>query len=46
MENAKALFEYENNEQSGLTLRLDYMIEDFLELIQKEERENLASEEN
>lgn len=46
MENAKSLFEYESNEQSGLTLRLDYMVEDFLEYLQKEERENLVSEES
>lgn len=46
MENTKALFDYESYVQSGLTLRLDYMIEDFWELIQKEEREKLVSEEN
>ncbi len=46
MENTKALFENENNEQSGLTLRLDYMVEDFLEFLQREEREKLVSEES
>lgn len=46
MENTKTLFDNENNEQSGLTLRLDYMVEDFLEFLQREEREKLVSEEN
>lgn len=46
MENTKSLFDNDGNEQYGLTLRLDYMIEDFLELIQKEEREKLVNEES
>ncbi|MGK7368581.1 MAG: hypothetical protein ACNS64_00095 [Candidatus Halalkalibacterium sp. M3_1C_030] len=46
MENTKTLFDNDGKEQSGLTLRLDYMVEDFLELIQKEEREKLVTEES
>lgn len=46
MENTKSLYENESNDEAGLTLRLDYMIEDFLELIQKAEREKLVSEES
>lgn len=46
MEKRKSLFENDGNEQSGLTLRLDYMVEDFLELIQKEEKEQLVTEES
>ncbi len=45
MENTKSLYETDK-EQTGLTLRLDYMVEDFMELIQKEEAEKLAAEEN
>jgi hypothetical protein len=46
MENTKSLYDNEGKEQSGLTLRLDYMVEDFLELVNKEESEKLATEEN
>ena len=46
MDNTKTLFDNDGKEHSGLTLRLDYMVEDFLELIQKEEREKLVTEES
>lgn len=46
MENTQTLFDDDGKEQTGLTLRLNYMIEDFLELIQKEEREKLVGEES
>ena len=45
MENTKSLYD-KDNEQTGLTLRLDYMVEDFMELVQKEETEKLAAEES
>jgi len=46
MENTKSLYDKDGKEQSGLTLRLDYMVDDFTELVQKEESKNLAVEES
>ncbi|NGP76182.1 hypothetical protein G3570_06035 [Balneolaceae bacterium YR4-1] len=46
MDNTKSIYDNDVYEQAGLTLRLDYMVEDFMELIQKEESENLVSEES
>lgn len=45
MDNKNSLYEKDVYEQAGLNLRLDYMVEDFMELIQKEESEKLVSEE-
>lgn len=46
MDNTKSLYDNDVFEQQGLNLRLDYMVEDFMELIQKEESEKLVSEES
>jgi len=46
MENTKSLYDKDGKEQSGLTLRLDYMVDDFTELVQKEESKKLAVEES
>lgn len=45
MENANAVLENEHQEQSELKLKLSYMVEDFFELIKKNEREEAVSSE-
>lgn len=45
MNQAKAILDFENNDQSGLNLKLSYMVEDFVELVKKKEQEEAASEE-
>ncbi|MDX1585320.1 MAG: hypothetical protein R3222_01195 [Balneolaceae bacterium] len=46
MDKTKSLYEKDVYEQAGLTLKLDYMVEDFMELIQKAESEELVTEES
>lgn len=46
MEKYKNVFKTEKDEQSGLTLRLAYMVEDFMELIKRGEKEDLITEES
>lgn len=44
MNQAKAILDVEENEQSGLNLKLSYMVEDFVELIKKNEQKDQATE--
>lgn len=44
MDNYKNIFNTEGNDQPGLTLRLSYMVEDFMELIKREEEEITTEE--
>lgn len=46
MDNAKAIIDNEKNEQSGLSLKLTYMVEDFVDLIKRKEQEELATKES
>jgi hypothetical protein len=45
MNQAKAILEVEEYENSGLNLKLSYMVEDFVELVEKNEEEEMVSEE-
>lgn len=46
MENMNAIIEGENQEQNGLSLKLAYMVEDFVELVKRKEQEELVGEES
>lgn len=46
MENMNAIIDSENQEQNGLSLKLVYMVEDFVELVKRKEQEELAGEES
>lgn len=43
MEKANAVLENDHQEQTELKLKLSYMVEDFVELIRKKEREEPVS---